>query len=120
MAARSLSSPCSTSRDHRSTVIAGVVDQQAEGDDQGAQRDALKVDAEAENAIVTNTAASTSRIERATTAPARNPGLNKADIKDNGDGLPKRLHEVGYRDIKRRRLVGEETPWLDPNRRVAP
>ena len=46
MAACSLSSPCSRrvtidlDRDH------GVVDQQAESDDQGAERDPLQVDAE--------------------------------------------------------------------------
>ena len=69
------------------------------------------------NAIATNTAASTSGIERATTAPARRPRLTRLTAEDDGDGLPQRLHELVHRMLDGHRLVGDERR-LDPDRQV--
>ena len=72
------------------------------------------------NAIVTNTAASTSGIERATTGARAQPQkLNKLTPRTMAIASPKtRLHEVGHRVLDGNRLVGEEERRLDPNGQV--
>ena len=67
--------------------------------------------------MVTNTAARTSGIESATTAPARRPSAARLTAKDDGDGLPQRLHEVGHGMLDRDRLIGEKRGF-DADRQI--
>ena len=102
-------------RDHRFDRDHRVIDQQPECDDEGAQRNPLKVDPD--ELIATNTAASTSGMDSATTAPARRPRLTRLTAKDDGDGLPQRLHEVVHGMLDGHGLIGDERR-LDPDRQV--
>ena len=115
MAACSFSSPRSSrvtidlDRDH------GVVDQQTEGDDEGAQRDSLKVDA---GELHRHEHCGEHERDREGHHGARAQAEGEqADSKDDGDRLPQRLHEVVHRVLDGDGLVGDERR-LDPNGQV--
>ena len=94
-------------RDHR------IVDQQAEGDDEGAQRNSLKVDAEALHRHEHRGEYQRDR-DGHDGARAQAEG-DQADREDDCDRLPQGLHKVVHRVLNRDRLVGD---WrrFDPNR----
>ena len=64
-----------------------------------------------------NTTASTSGIDSATTAPARNAEAEQADAQHDGNGLPQGLHEFVDRVLDGHRLVGDQHR-LDADRQV--
>src|SRR5271166_6658005 len=102
-------------RDHHLDRYHGVVDQETEGDDEGAQRDSLKIDPEelhrhehyGEN----------ERDRDGHHGAGAQAEADQADPKDDGDGLPKRLHELADRVLDGDGLVGDERR-LDPNGQV--
>ncbi len=96
-------------RDHR------VVHQQAEGDDQGTQRDALEVDAHhVHRQEHRGEHQRDGQRHHRTGAQAE---ADQADGQDDGDRLPQRLHELVDRVRHGHRLVGDQL-GLDPDRKV--
>ena len=93
-------------RDHRLDGDHGVVDQETERDDEGAERDPLKVDSERRHGDEHDGEDERDR-ERHDGAGAHSEG-DEADAKDDGDGLPQRLHEVGHGVLHGDGLVGDE------------
>ena len=115
MAALSLSSPCSSrvtivlDRDH------GVIDQQAKRDDEGAQRNSLKVDSEELHRHEHR--GEDKRDREGHHGAGAQAEADQADREHDGDGLPQRLHEVVHRMLDGHGLVGDERR-LDPDRQV--
>ena len=102
-------------RDHGLDRDHGVVDQQTEGDDEGAERDSLKVDPEHHHRHEDRGEDERDR-DRHHGARAQ-AEADQADPKDDCDGLPQRLHELVHRMLDGDRLVGDERR-LDPNRQI--
>ena len=82
-----------------------VVDQQAERDDQRAERDALQLDARGSTST-RNVSASTSGMHSATTRPVRMPSEKKLTTQHDGHRLEQALLELVHRLLDDARLVG--------------
>ena len=102
-------------RDHCLDRNHGVVDQQAEGDDQGAERDSLKIDPEEFHRHEDRGKDERDR-DRHYGARAQAEG-DQADREDDCDGLPQGLHEVVHRVLNGDGLVGDERRF-DPDWQV--
>ena len=102
-------------RDHQLDGDHGVVDQETERDDEGAERDSLKVDSERRHGDEHDGEDERDR-ERHDGAGPHAEG-DEADAKDDGDGLPQRLHEVGHGVLHGDGLVRDERRF-DADRQV--
>ena len=102
-------------RDHGLDRDHGVVDQQAEGDDEGAQRNPLEVDPEGLHGHEHDGQHERDRDSHHGARPQAE--ADQADREDDGDGLPEGLHELVHRVLDRHGLVGDERR-LDPDRQV--
>ena len=87
-------------RDH------GIVDQQAEGNDQGAQRDALKADIEYQHGREHR--GEDERDGDGHHGARARTEADQADRKNDGDGLPEGLQELIHRFLDGDGLVGDE------------
>jgi len=96
-------------RDHR------IVDQQAEGDDEGAPRNSLKVDAEALHRHEHR--GEYQRDSEGHHGARSQTETDQADCKNDRDRLPQRLHEIIYCMLDGHGLVGDERRF-DPDRQV--
>ena len=96
-------------RDHR------IIDQQAEGDDQGAERDALKIDAEAFHRREDSRQHQRNRDDD--DGAGAQAEAHHAHRENDGDGLPQRFHEFVDRVADRIRLVGDHDRF-DADRQV--
>ena len=96
-------------RDH------GVIDQQPEGDDEGAERDALKVDAEAFHRREDDRQHQRNRDDD--DGAGAQAEAHHAHHENDGDGLPQRFHEFVDRMADRIRLVGDHDRF-DADRQV--
>ena len=102
-------------RDHRLDRDHGVVDQQAEGDDEGAERDPLKVDAEDQHCDEHRGEHERDRdCDDGARAQAE---ADQADRENDRDRLPQGLHELVHRMLDGHGLVGDKRR-LDPDRQI--
>ena len=101
--------------DHALDGNHGVVDQQAESDDEGAERDALKVDAEGLHRREDGRQHQRNRDDD--DGAGTQPEAQHAHREDDGDRLPQRFHEFTDRVADRLRLVGDHDR-LDADRQV--
>src|SRR6185312_10731596 len=95
--------------DHR------VVDQQAEGDDQGAERHALQIDVR--DFHQHEHRGQHERNREGNHRTGSQPEAEEAHSEDDGDRLPERLHEIIHRGFHDARLLRDQ-PRLDPDREV--
>ena len=83
----------------------GIVDQQGQGDDQGAQRDALQVDVQ--DVHDGEDGGQHQRDRQGHHGPGPHPQAQEAHRQDDGDGLPEGGGEVVDGRVHRLRLVGD-------------
>ena len=102
-------------RDHRFDRDHGVVDQQAERDDERAERDALQVDPEELHGDEHD--GEHERDREGHHGAGAQAEAEQADRQDDGDGLPQRLHELVDRVLDGHGLVGDQRR-LDADRQV--